>query len=333
MTRDELKAKLEEMGVSIDLLEMPAVMERLYFMFDVEEQGPYQVEEVDKIVLDGENYSRIEDVIKLDEEGNMMLKAKDGSSIGRFSKDPYGDGATFVNENYYGAIYYIDKYGMDKGFLIRPPVGGGAAQASIDRTDEGKFVIDGMDQKFIPDDGRPIINYQDIKNEFDFEKFRNALPSMSDNREFLLPKYPSVGRWFRDKIIDIIERHAKEAKEAGGDDVPSFIDETIVGIASLKKEIEEESLSNPESKEYKARMEKEQASMKARMATLQRQSEEIAVQNQKLAKSLEGAVKLNQSLLQELSKGAISKRVNKRIIEKYAPEMLKEEPDKTRDDR
>ena len=331
MTRNELKTKLEEMGVNLELLDMPAVMERLYFMFDVEDKGPYQVEEVEKIVLDGEHYSRVEDAVKLDDEGNIMLMAKDGSHIGRFSKDPFGEGATFVNENYYGAIYYIDKFGMDKGFRIYS-LDEDYVSFTLERTDDGRFIIDGLGNKVVADDGRPIMNYQEIKEEYEFGRLRNALPSMRENREFLMPQYPSVSRWYDEKVIAISRKRIAEIEDVYGDEgVPPLIDETIVGIDDLRTRIEQHVITSPDTREGKARAEREAASLKGRMATLQRQNEEYQIQNQRLAKSLEGAVKLNQSILAELQKGAISKKVNRRIIEKYAPELLKEEKEKERE--
>jgi hypothetical protein len=251
-----------------------------------------------------------------------MLLAKDGSHIGRFSMDPYGEGATFVNENYYGAIYYIDKFGMDKSFRMKS-IQEGKANYSVERTLDGKFVIDGLDFKTVKDDGRPIINYRELKEEFEFGKFRNALPTMRENREYLMPLYPSVDRWYDEKIVNISRKSLNEHKDVYGEEkIPSILDEALVGMDDLRTSVEEHILSNPETEKGKERFMREHASMMARMKTLQRQSEEYQVQNQRLAESLAGSIKLNQSILQELQKGVISKKVNRRILERYAPELL-----------
>ena len=328
MTRDELKTKLEDMGVNLSLLEMPAVMERLYYMFDVEDRGPYQVEEVDKIVLDGEHYSKVEDAIKLDDEGNMILFAKDGSHIGRFSKDPYGEGATFVNENYFGAIYYIDEFGMDKKLNIRP-IAGKFTGVSAVRTENSKFKIDKFEGKSVKDDGRPIINYQEIKNEFEFDRFRKALPSTRDNREYLIPIYPSVGRWYDEKVIKKKRKNLEnKAEKVGLDSIPSMLDETLVGIDNLRASIEKNVLEDVDTEEGRKKFEREQVSMLSRMQTLQRQNEEHEIKNQRLVKSLKGDAKLDKGVLQTLKKGAPSKKANRKIIERLAPEMLDDKDNK-----
>lgn len=177
MKRKQIKDILFEMGASTKLLEMPAVMERIYnYYID------YSEEELRKEINIGSN-------------GEIECKANDrhNSTKRRFCIEENGE---VVFENFErdsiesNGRYFIDEFGMDRKFVDDSLVIF-EKEYSLERTQEG-IKINGS-KEVIEDQGDPILNY------FNYTVLKEGFSrtiGFEGNRDFLIKNYPITRGWF-----------------------------------------------------------------------------------------------------------------------------------------
>ena len=203
MNRKEIKDILFEMGASSRLLEMPAIMERIYnYYID------YSEDELKKEIKIGPN-GEIE--CKTDNHYNKYTNG----IIRKFSEIEKGE-AVFENYEQQGieqkGKYYIDKFGMDKMFTSDSnPLF--EQECTVVRTTEGMIEVN-RGRKVIEDQGDPILNYN---NYTVLKQNSSRTIGVDGNRKFLTKYYPITREWFEIregiKIEEtIVDEHNDEVK-------------------------------------------------------------------------------------------------------------------------
>jgi len=232
MKRKEIKDLLVELGASPRLLEMPAVMERIYnYCID------YGEEELKKEINIGPNG-------EIEYKNNDMLEKYSEGIIRRFKETENGE-AIFENFEQNGieqsGQYFIDKYGMDRMFkddsnqLFEKG-------CSVSRTEEGTLVLNGGD-KVTDDQGDPILNYN---NYTVLRENASRTIGWEGNKDFLIKYYPITREWFtvREKIIEKDQEESVGIGEEENSEVEILRNRIRTIEENYKKEIEKLTVEN-----------------------------------------------------------------------------------------
>lgn len=188
MTKDDIKKYLKENGTSDILIQMPAVMERVYSYFETVPESIYSGYTGTIIPMGGLLPKQLKKMLLVETNGNITIK--NGADIRRFEVRPDGE-AVYINADS-GIMgideigeYQIDKYGMDKSFE-------GNDGIRVTRTDNGR--ITGKKQEFV-DDGSPILNagyFMDKRPSRDSEKDE----AWEVNKDEITSNYPNTKEWY-----------------------------------------------------------------------------------------------------------------------------------------
>ena len=177
MKREEIKEILFKMGASTKLLEMPAVMERIY---------NYYI-----------NYSeeKLRKEIKIGPNGDIECKKNDEKNTTK-RKFYIDDDGTVIYENFdereneAQGTYIIDEFGMDRTFFDYSLSLFGL-EYSLVREKDGISINRGA--AFVEDQGDPILNYFNYTTLG--EKSTRSI-GFEGNRDFLTKNYPITRGWF-----------------------------------------------------------------------------------------------------------------------------------------
>ena len=210
LTREKLKQDLIGIGVDEKLLEMPAIMERLYE--DIRKFRHYSVDLL---------------FASIDEDGTVLIHGKDKNFIFGLHNNPKKTGES-SRENPYirvlvklpqhhdmrplhddGITYFLDEYGMDKEIYNK--------MEYIEKMSDA-------DREFLYNlwDGNPngapsrYFQRKEEGDNGDYDMKRNS-GTWEENKEFLTSHYPITKGWFqgreKDKINDAISQLMKERAE------------------------------------------------------------------------------------------------------------------------
>lgn len=196
MKREEIKNILFEMGASARLLEMPAVMERIYNYYI-----NYSEQELRKTINIGQN-GEIE--CKINDEHDDIIR--------KFSEAKNGE-AIYENNEIDGieqsGTYLIDKYGMDRFFKddANPLF---EKECSVLRNTDRTIEVNGS-RSLEEDQGDPILNYNNytvLKENF------SRTIGWEANKDFLTKYYPITKEWFavREGILEKNEEENESIK-------------------------------------------------------------------------------------------------------------------------
>ena len=176
MERNQMKKILKALGMSEKLLEMPAVMERIY-----------------QVLKDKTEEEMVKEIVNVSNDGKTVRIDK----LGLFQELENG-GAK------YGSGVIIDKYGMDLSYsednMFLPSI-------NMKRTEDRKIKITTTNDSTIEinentfnDDGDAILNYQ---NYTILKKGATPTLGWEGNKEFLTNFYPITKEWFAQRENDI----------------------------------------------------------------------------------------------------------------------------------
>lgn len=186
MTKEDIKNYLQGTKASKKLIQMPAVMERIYACLAVDEGSLYEG-------LVGNSYGIKQELYKIylyaTDDGDIELN--DGITS-RIFKEKSDGRAVYINRDENGYTldemgeYTIDQYGMDERFE-------GKDNFVIERTEKGTIKVGEME---LQDNGSAILNsYQLLLEE-------NPHKSFDENRDKLYREYPETDKWFEMKGQD-----------------------------------------------------------------------------------------------------------------------------------
>ena len=197
MKRKEIKEVLLELGASLKLLEMPAVMERIYnYYINYSEEAfrkEVNVGPNGEIICEKGNYGDTKRIFKETEDGEAVFEnhVRDGK------EERKGE-------------YFIDKFGMDKIFreYCEPLF---EKDCIVSRTEERTLIINGG-KLVVEDQGDPILNYNNFTV---FRENASRTIGWEGNKDFLTKYYPITKEWFaaREGIIEKEQEEEKENKE------------------------------------------------------------------------------------------------------------------------
>ena len=176
ITRENLKQRLEAIGINYRLLQMPSVLERVYERY----KGNGKLEEG---IFNGE--------IEVFDNGDFSLKGREGFYSFKFDKKNNTAELRMQRPELTDKIIYIDKYGMDSVVEI--------LSSSI------------SDMMGVPD-GKRITRFEEfniLKYEgYGYGHMREFKKIWNQNREFLLQNYTITQGWFekRESLRNDIEK-------------------------------------------------------------------------------------------------------------------------------
>jgi hypothetical protein len=242
MNRNEIREKLINLGASPKLLEMPAVMERLYCYYIDRDDFGSDIE----IGFNGEI------IIKVDEHGNGKFE------ITKKFEELEEGGARFINlsksidffeqTGKVGVEYYIDEYGMDiKSY--ESLLGSGADPITILRTEDGFIEING--KKICRDHGDVIL--MNGERTFGWEM----------NKLLLTTYYPKTKEWFERRERNIGKSVTEETIEESR---PEQQEENIE-ITSMKNRLDTLKKKYEEMEEKNATLIKEKETLQSMLKT------------------------------------------------------------------
>lgn len=227
MKRQEIKDILFEMGASTKMLEMPAVMERIY---------NYYIDENEKTIREEINIGPNGEIeCKIDDKYNRY---PNGVKRG-FYIEKNGE-CVFVNNEQngteLGGRYFIDEFGMDRMFtddyaLIDH-------ECTVERTEKGTVEVNGgvVVQE---DQGDPILNY----SNYTVLKVKSSRTiGWEGNKDFLTKYYPITKEWFEIRE-GIRTQDIKETKDKELNDEVRNLENRIKTMEEQHKE-EIDKLSN-----------------------------------------------------------------------------------------
>lgn len=238
MKRQKIKEILLDMGASAKLLEMPAVMERIYnYYIDFTED---RLRKEINIGPNGEIECKV-DISKMYPDGVM----------GRFSATENG-GAVYEkygrDDRLGGELagkYFIDEFGMDREFISRyEPLF--EVESRVTRTEDGTIDVN-RGERVVEDQGDPILNYSNYT--LLREKFSRTI-GWEGNKDFLTKYYPITKQWFemregvREETVNSINerKEIEEKQKEEEEEKEKLIDsraETIKTITSQNPELDE----------------------------------------------------------------------------------------------
>lgn len=242
MTKDDVKKYLIENGASEILIQMPAVMERIYSYFETIPESMYSGYTGTIISMNGLLPKQFRKLLVVEPDGNITIR--NGADTRKFEIRPEGE-AVYINEDEgimgidENGEYKIDKYGMDKSFEGKDGV-------IVFRNDKGRII--GKIQEFA-DDGSPILNagyYLERRPNRDDE-----LNKMWEvNREELITNYPNTIKWFE------LRETSKQAEYQEQDDeivitglVDDFTDQIDIPMPEEKKSHNKKKIGDEKSKD------------------------------------------------------------------------------------
>ena len=198
MTKDDIKKYLIENGASEVLIQMPAVMERIYSYFEATPESIYSGYTGTISSMSGLLPRQFGRMLIVKPDGSITIK--NGVDIRRFEERPNGEAVYFNDDQGIMGIdeageYQIDRYGMDKSFL-------GKHGGNVTRTEVG--TIKSKDQEY-QDDGSPIINvgyYVESRDKSDEDFRKNWLV----NKNEIVENYHNSRKWFEDREPHIKDR-------------------------------------------------------------------------------------------------------------------------------
>lgn len=188
ITRDELKNELINIGVSEQLLEMPAVLERTYTIV----KG-HDTEKIEDIILD--------EKIKVDENGDFSL----GKYDFKHGKDDNGAIIQFKDEEKRLTTIDVDQYGMDmRYYRDSDPLAATFGMPDdeevirIPETNSIKFKGTANDgTQYVKREVNDLGNYNILDNPdvllYEYTRIRG------ENKKFLTQQYPITKGWFRER--------------------------------------------------------------------------------------------------------------------------------------
>ena len=178
ITRENLKQRLEAIGINYRLLQMPSVLERVYERY----KGNGKLEEG---IFNGE--------IEVFDNGDFSLKGREGFYSFKFDKKNNTAELRMQRPELTDKIIYIDKYGMDSVVEILSSsisdmmgVPDGKRITRFEEFNILKYEGYGYGQTMLIDGG----NYDMGEAALGVEDMREFKKIWNQNREFLLQNYP-----------------------------------------------------------------------------------------------------------------------------------------------
>ena len=198
MTKDDIKKYLTEKGASEVLIQMPAVMERIYSYFEATPESIYSGYTGTISSMSGLLPRQFGRMLIVRPDGSITIK--NGLDIRRFEERPNNEAVYYNDDQGIMGIdetgeYQIDKYGMDKGFV-------GKHGGKVTRSDKGTIKV--KDQEY-QDDGSPILNvgyYSESRNKDNEDLQRSWLT----NKNEIIENYPNSEKWFEEREPHIKDR-------------------------------------------------------------------------------------------------------------------------------
>ena len=291
MTKDELCNYLIANGASSDLMQKPAVMERIYACFDVDS---------DYGLVTGNFYQALNSLsesVKVDEDGNIIVN--DGVNSRIFKRLPNNE-ASYTNNDESGysidepGEYIIDKYGMDKKFRSTD-------NHSITRKEDGTIDADGLT---LNDNGSPLLNLYDLLNSTPEKTWKK-------NKKTITKRYERTENWFKDRERRVKEENEKSHTDKGEDSSNEPIKELDKRIQQLQAEneaLQAENIkikNNSVPKEEIDNLKKQKRKVEIEKTIIKAQSEEQKESNRKLTEQNTEQTKQNQQLKAQIEQQRI----------------------------
>ena len=174
MKKDELKRFLLDLGISPKLLEMPAIMERLYPL------------------LKDKTAEEIKSEVLLKDSGKLVKLSTDDMVFKDLGEEVQLQMIDHAHSND-KQVYIINKYGMDEHAYCGVGDELIGLSTSLHRTTDGQLELIGMQghTSKVPDNGSAILDYY----EYTTLGTRSPL-EWEDNKRYLTENYPITREWF-----------------------------------------------------------------------------------------------------------------------------------------